>query len=67
MKAPGAPRKLTVDDIHFIREAVRQRDDLRKRASRLSNRALAKRFGVHHRTVEKVVQGNSWLWVRDET
>lgn len=58
-----AKRKLTACDVQMIREAVTLRDTLRERASRLSNAALAKRFGVHECTVEKVISGNTWGWL----
>jgi len=62
MMPPAAKRKLTLDDVMMIREAVKQREDLRRRASRLSNQALADRLGVHRRTVEKAVAGETWGW-----
>ena len=57
-------RKLTPVAIIEIREAVRLREELRKRASRLSNAALAERYGVHQRNIEKVVAGDTWSHVR---
>jgi plasmid maintenance system antidote protein VapI len=39
-----------------------QRDQLRKYISNnLSNEALARKFGVHIRTIEKIVQGQTWI------
>jgi hypothetical protein len=58
-----AKRKLTLCEVQEIREAERLREDLRKRASRLSNARLAERYGVHQRTVEKVLAGETWAWV----
>lgn len=55
-----ALRKLTAEAVTEIREAVRLRDELRQRASRLTNAQLAKRYGVHQRTVDKVVDGTTW-------
>lgn len=57
-----AKRKLTLCDVHEIRDAERLREDLRKRASRLSNARLAERYGVHQRTIEKVLSGETWAW-----
>lgn len=57
-------RKLTPAAIIEIREAVRLREDLSKRASRLSNAALAEQYGVHQRNVEKVINGETWRHVR---
>jgi hypothetical protein len=55
---------LTDSDVRLIHEAVKERERLRAQARRLSNAALAEYFGVHLRTVEKVVQHESWVHVR---
>ncbi|MEN9589048.1 MAG: hypothetical protein RLZZ481_834 [Pseudomonadota bacterium] len=48
--------KLLDLDVVTIRSAVRQREALRKYIKEnLSNEALAKQFGVHHRTIEKAI------------
>ena len=48
--------KLLPLDIGEIRSAARQRQKLREHiANNLSNDALAKKFGVHSRTIEKVL------------
>lgn len=53
--------KLLDMDVFSIRSAARQRESLRKHIKdTLSNEALAKQFGVHVRTIEKVLQFNSW-------
>lgn len=53
--------KLLDIDVVSIRSAARQREALRKHIKEnLSNEALAKQFGVHIRTIEKVLQYNSW-------
>ena len=47
-----------------IRSAARQREALRKHIrDNLSNEALAKQFGVHVRTIEKVLSSASWSHV----
>lgn len=52
--------KLLDLDVVTIRSAVKQRDNLRKYIKdNLSNEALAKQFGVHVRTIEKIVQHHS--------
>lgn len=54
--------KLTDEDVLSIRAAQVERDAQRQRiAAELSNAALARRFGVHVRTVEKVLQRDSWV------
>lgn len=48
--------KLLDMDVIDIRSAQRQREALRKHIKdNLSNEALAKRFGVHPRTIEKAL------------
>ncbi len=55
---------LTPAAVLEIRAACEKRDDLRAHIrDNLSNEALAKRFGVHVRTVEKVVSYGSWRHV----
>lgn len=53
--------KLTEGAVLEIRAAQLEREAQRRRiAEELSNAALAKRFGVHVRTVEMVLQRDSW-------
>lgn len=57
--------KLTADAIAEIRQAAIDRDRLRREITdRLSNAALAKKFGVHHRTIEKVISFETHIGVR---
>lgn len=56
--------KLTPLEVEAIRSAARQRESLRKHIrENLSNDALAEQFGVHRRTIEKVLTGESWTHV----
>jgi transcriptional regulator GlxA family with amidase domain len=42
-----------------IKSAIKQRDNLRKHiANNLSNEGLARRFGVHRRTIERAIHEN---------
>ncbi len=53
--------KLTPELVAEIRSARKQREALRQHiAENLSNEALAKRLGVHVRTVEKAATHESW-------
>lgn len=53
--------KLLDLDVVEIRSAMRQRENLRKHIKEnLSNEALAKKHGVHIRTIEKVASYQSW-------
>ena len=48
-------------DVAEIRSAARQRQSLRQYiAANLSNAALAKKFGVHERTIEKILSRETW-------
>lgn len=53
--------KLMPLDVAEIRSAARQRESLRKHiADNLSNAALARRFQVHERSIEKVLSHEAW-------
>lgn len=53
--------KLLDLEIVEIRSAMRQRENLRKYIKdNLSNEALAKKHGVHVRTVEKIATYRTW-------
>lgn len=53
--------KLIPLDVAAIRSAARQREALRQHIrDKLSNAALAAQFGVHERSIEKVLSRESW-------
>lgn len=53
--------KLTDLDVIDIRSAKRQRDALLKHIKEnLSNESLCKRYGIHLRTLEKVITRQTW-------
>jgi len=56
--------KLTEADIKLIRGAVIERNRLREEARRLSNKALAEKFSVHFRTIEKITSYETWSHIR---
>lgn len=56
---------LTDADVVLIREAVNERRRLLDEASRLSDRALAEKFGVHKNTIWKVAHGPGWAHVAE--
>lgn len=56
--------KLLALDIVSIRSSARQRENLRKHIrDNLSNDALAKQYGVHVRTIEKVLSYETGSYV----
>ena len=53
--------KLIDLDVIAIRSAAKQRDSLRKYISEnLSNAALASKFSVHERNIEKILTRQTW-------
>lgn len=53
--------KLMPLQVQAIRSAQARREQLRKEINdTLSNEALARAYGVHVRTIEKVLSGASW-------
>lgn len=53
--------KLLDIDVISIRSSIRQRDNLLKHINdNLSNPALARIYGVHVRTIDKVHRGETW-------
>ena len=53
--------KLLDLEVAAIRSAVRQREKLRQHiADNLSNKALAKQYGVSLRTIERLTQHETW-------
>ena len=60
----NATNKLTVDDVRLIREAHQHKQSEINRLNReLSAKALAEKFEVHHRTIEKVLTYETWRHV----
>ena len=57
--------KLTGDQVREILEAGEERARLRSEITRtLGNRALAERFGVSERAIERIFQRETWAHVR---
>jgi hypothetical protein len=65
LRGQDLPQSKLLDiDVHGIKSAVRQRENLRKHiADNLSNASLAKTYNVHIRTIEKIVQCHTWSHV----
>lgn len=56
--------KLMDLDVVAIRSAKRQRESLLKHIrENLSNAALARQFGVHERTIEKIMSREAWTHI----
>ena len=71
MAAPKSPArgtelpqtKLNEADVRLILDCVSERERLRKEANSLSNEALAQKFDVHVRTIERITQRRGWIHV----
>lgn len=55
--------KLCEDDVQMILQLVLARDDLRRQMMCLTNRAIADKFGVSHKTIQKIAAGDIWAHV----
>ena len=55
--------KLTADDVRNIREIIAHREKLRKELSAITNKALAEKFDVHERTIDKITNRSTWAHV----
>jgi len=53
--------KLTEDDVRLIREIVDEREAMRRRLKTMTNAAIARKFGVHLRTIDRVATGETWI------
>lgn len=53
--------KLTADDVRLIRELVEERARLLAEARKLSERAIAEKFGISRGTVWKVANREAWI------
>jgi len=62
LRGQELPQSKLLDlDVIEIRSAKRQRENLLKHIrENLSNAALCKRYGIHLRTLEKVITRQSW-------
>jgi len=51
---------LDESDVALIRGLLAERDELRRKASQLTAKAISEKFGVSQRTIEKISEGESW-------
>lgn len=53
--------RFSEDDVLEIRSAIKQRENMRRYIKdNLSNEALAIKFNVHYRTIERIIQRETW-------
>ena len=53
--------KLTDEDVRLILSLIEEREALYRKAKALSNRILAEKFEVSHRTIEEISAGFRWV------
>ena len=52
--------KLTESDVRLINQLIDERNELLRQAKSLTNAAIADKFGVHVRTIDRISTGESW-------
>lgn len=52
--------KLTESKVREILRTVEKRDKMRAELKTMTNKAMAEKYGVHERTVDKAVAGFTW-------
>ena len=52
--------KLTEADVMLIRQIVAERERTKEQLRYVTNAALARKFGVHKNTIDRVSVGESW-------
>ena len=52
--------KLTEDDVKLIWCLIHERNELKKKASNLTNEKIAAKFNVHRRTIERITEKGGW-------
>jgi DNA-directed RNA polymerase specialized sigma24 family protein len=55
--------RLDESSVSEILALVERRNQLKRALHALTNDAIAARFGVHSRTIEKIIHGESWAHV----
>ena len=55
--------KLTNDDIRLIRGLVEHRDRLKAELKNLTNKAIADKFCVHFRTIDRITSYENWTHI----
>jgi len=52
--------KLTEADVALIRQIVAERENAKRQLQYVTNAALARKFGVHKNTIDRITNGESW-------
>lgn len=56
--------KLDEATVAEVLATIEERDRLRARLKGMTNKAIAKRLGVHYRTIDRISSFESWTHVR---
>ena len=52
--------KLDESDVLLIRQIVEERERTKQKLRHVTNAAIARKFGVHIRTIDRIATGESW-------
>jgi hypothetical protein len=52
--------KLKEDDIRLINEFVAEREQMKAKLRGMTNQAIAEKFDVHRRTIDRITSGETW-------
>jgi FixJ family two-component response regulator len=52
--------KLTEDDIRLIRSFMAEREQMKAMLRGMTNQAIAEKFDVHRRTIDRITSGETW-------
>jgi len=55
--------KMSADRVREIRAAIERRKQIDEERAKLTNAALADRYGIHVRNLEKIARGETWRHV----
>jgi len=55
--------KLSEEDVRLIKQLIHQRRTLMQQLARVSNKAIAEKFEVSTRTIDKISEGYSWIHI----
>ena len=56
--------KLDESQVSEIRETIERREALKRELREMTNANIAKRYGVHNRTIDRISAGESWIHVQ---
>jgi hypothetical protein len=52
--------KLHEDDVRLILQIVQEREEMKQQLKWMTNASIARKFGVHVRTIDRITAGENW-------